>query len=168
MSIRPRRQGYESSCPWDDSSSLPGLESVPQRELDQPRRPRHTCDLAERTVSAADGFHVGHCRIRKVGVVPRVEKVGCEAQALALGDLEIPDQREVPVLLARAAESVAPKVSEARGAVVAVHQALGRVELQRRRLNESIGIQIAISDPAPDAAAAKRAAKRSSRRQAAR
>ena len=57
-------------------------------------------------------------RVGKIGVIPDVEEIRGEAQFLALGDTEILDQREIPVLLGGSAINVAAEVAEAGGAVV--------------------------------------------------
>src|SRR3989442_14170086 len=87
------------------------LERVPQRELNQPWRAngarylpegrilQDSIHTARRPRCALKAFDIGHCRIAKVGVVPNVEEVRGEAQTLVLADLEILDQRKVPVLL---------------------------------------------------------------------
>ena len=111
--------GARHAIPPQDLSAFPRLEGIPQGELDQTRCSDRTGNFAKRAVRS-DGFHVGDRRIAKVGVVPHVEKVRREAQVLPLGELEILNQREVPVLLAGAAERVSGKVAEARGAEVAV------------------------------------------------
>ena len=51
-----------------------------------------------------------------------LKKSVVKRSALPLGDLEILDQREVPVLLARAAERVASQVAEAGGAEVGIRE----------------------------------------------
>ena len=53
-------------------------------------------------------------------MVPDVEEVAGEAQALPLGELEVLDQREVPVLLRGTAEDVAAKIAKVGGAEIGV------------------------------------------------
>src|SRR5580765_664961 len=148
---------------------FPKLEGVPQRELDQPCSSHGTGDLAE-----VAPFHVRESWIGEVGVIPNVKEISSETQLLPLGELEVLDQREVPVLLARPTESVAPEVSEVCRAEVRVRKyrrirlirvALRRVQKQRRC--KSAGIQVAI-DSRSDASAAQRARERGPRRQTAR
>src|SRR5579859_3043325 len=119
-------QGHETPCPCDNLFALPGSEGVTQRELDQSRRSHRTGDLAE-----AAPFHVGERWIGEVGVIPNVKEIGSEPQLLPLGEPEVLDQREVPVLLVRPSESVAPEVSEAGGAEVGVAGALRRIQERR-------------------------------------
>src|SRR5713226_3403001 len=88
------------------------LECVPQRELNQPWRANGAGDLAKRTVRRSDTFDIGHCRVAEVRMVPDVEEVRGKPQTLTLGDLEILDQCEVPVLLRRAAKDVAPEIAK--------------------------------------------------------
>src|ERR1700755_2362458 len=112
-----------------------GLERVTQRELNQPRGPHGRENLSEWPIRsgisgtvAGNGFHVVDRRIREVDVIPDVKEVGGEPQALSLGDLDILDQREVPVLLERATVDVPAQVPEGRGAGKGrVGQAAGRV-----------------------------------------
>ena len=117
-------------CPYGRCFLACESESVPQRELNQPRRTDGTSDFAERTVRRRDGFDIGHCGIAKIGVVPDIEEIRGEAQALPLGDAEILDQREVPVLLRGATEDVAAKIAEAGGAKVGIDKALRWIELR--------------------------------------
>src|SRR5215470_3730717 len=76
-----------------------GSEGVTQRELDEPGRSHGGKDLSERGARAGAHFDVVDSRVREVGMVPDVEKVGAEAERVALGEVEVLDQREVPVLL---------------------------------------------------------------------
>src|SRR5579859_3481610 len=118
-------------------------EGVAQGELDQPGSTDGAGDFAEGAVGDADGFHVVDRGIAEVGVIPDIEEVGGEAQGLALGDVEIFDEREVPVLLAGTAEDVAAEIAEIGRAEVGVHGTLGRVE--QRRGGEGGGIQVAVN-----------------------
>ena len=60
-----------------------------------------------------DGFHIRHRRVGKIRVIPDVEKVGREPQRVLFGKLETLDEREIPVLLARAAIGIAAQVAKA-------------------------------------------------------
>src|SRR5271167_159718 len=126
---------------------LPRLEGIPQSELDEPRRSHRTGDLSE-----IAPFHVSESRIGEVCVIPNVKEIGSESQLLPLGNLEVLDQREVPVLLTRPSEGVASQVSEAGSAEIGIvyRIALGRVE--KRRRCERAEIQIAV-DPCADTSA---------------
>src|ERR1700722_17541370 len=101
-----KKRGAQNRAPRTNVTSCTArwLERVPQRELNQSRRTHGAGDLAERTVRRANALHVEERRVREVGVVPDVEEVRREAKRLPLGDLEILDQREVEVRLARSAE----------------------------------------------------------------
>lgn len=120
------------------------LEGIAQRELHQPRRARCSHNFAEGTVSRARQVRldVGYRGVGEVGVIPDVEEIGGEADLLALADVEILDQRRVPVLLERAAVKVATEVAEARGAEVGIACALRRI--QQWRWREGCGIQVSI------------------------
>src|SRR5579863_3688184 len=127
------------------------LERIAQGELDQARSADGAGDFAERTVRDADGFDVGDRGIAEVGVVPDVEEVGGKADGVALGQMEILDEREIPILLPRAAIDIAAEVAEGGGAEVGVGKD-GRVRLigvALRRIEKRSGgkggrIQIAI------------------------
>src|SRR5437899_6833898 len=118
------------------------LEGVPQRELNQPWRPngarylpegrilQDSIHTARRPRCALKAFDIGHGRVAKVRMVPDVEEVRGKPQTLTLGDLEILDQCEVPVLLRRAAKDVAPEIAKIGGAEVRIRQALCRIELR--------------------------------------
>src|SRR5579862_1445676 len=84
------------------------LESIPQRELNQTRRAHGLRDPRE----CRGIFHVGLRRIGEVRMVPDVEEVGRKAEGLPLAEVEILDEREIPVLLVRPAIDVATKVAE--------------------------------------------------------
>ena len=90
--------------------TLPDLERVAQRKLNQARHALGAGDYAE----IARAFHVRGHRVRKVGMVPDVEEVRREAQRLPLGQLEILDEREIPVLLERSAVDVAAQIRRNR------------------------------------------------------
>src|SRR5271154_6341891 len=109
------RRGHGRPAPCQELFLFRRLEGIPQRELDQSRCSHRTGDSAE--VAA---FHVGESRVGEVGVVPNVKEISSEPQFLPLGNLEVLDQREVPVLLPWSAEGVASQVSEAGGAEVGV------------------------------------------------
>jgi len=149
----PKKKGHQIRAPGCFVCAC-GLESVAQRELDQPRRPHGGCDLAE-----VAPFDVGERRVSEVGVVPDVEKVCREPQTLTFGKFEVFDQREIPVLLPRPAERVASKVSEAGCAEVGIGQALRRIQLRSKI--ESAAIQVAI-DSRADAPAGESARQRGS------
>src|SRR5437660_5419562 len=117
-----------------------GLEGVTQRELNQPRGPHGRENLSEWPIRSGipgtvvgNGFHVVDRRIREVDVIPDVKEVGGEPQTLPLRDLDILDQREVPVLLERATVDVPAQVSESSCAgKVWVGKATDRVGCGRR------------------------------------
>ncbi len=86
-------------------------------------------------------------------MIPDVKEVGGKPQALPLGEPEVFDQREIPVLLTGTAIGVAAKVAEAGGAEVGIGKdrriwligvALRRVK--KWRGGEGCRIQVAI-DP---------------------
>src|SRR5579863_4200631 len=102
-------QGQAPEClPLWDQITVRGLEGVPQRELNEPRRADGGKDSAE----GSRILHVGDRWIRKVRVVPNVEEVRCKAQLLPLGDFDVLEQREVPVLLMGTAIYIPAEVSE--------------------------------------------------------
>ncbi len=109
------------------------LERVAQRKLNQPRRSQGAGDFAERRArvdpvggasvharGAENCFHVVHRRIAEIGVIPHIKKVRSEPQTLPFRHFEIPDEREIPVLLVRATEYVSTEVAEVRGAKIRV------------------------------------------------
>src|SRR5205807_4903916 len=107
---------------WSQSFKL---ERVPQRELDQPRRAHGAGDFAERSGGQRlaggikrNALHVVDRWIAEVRVVPNVEEVGRKSQLLALGQLDILDQRKVPVLLVRSAKNIPAQIAEVCGAEV--------------------------------------------------
>src|SRR5438309_11657584 len=97
-----RRRG----CPCRRWSQSFELERVPQRELNQPRRAHGAGDFAERPgrkrlpgdLIVRNALNVVDRWIAEVRVVPNVEEVGRKSQLLALGQLDILDQRKVTVL----------------------------------------------------------------------
>src|ERR1700747_2534502 len=88
------------------------LEGIPQRELDQARRAHGAVDLAK----SPWVLEVSGCRISKVGVIPEIEEIGGEAQILALGQAEVLDEREIPILLERSAIDITTERAELRRA----------------------------------------------------
>ena len=78
------------------------LESVAERKLNQSWRAHGGENFAESRVR-----DVGKRRISKIRMVPDVEEIRSEAQLLALGDPEILEQREIPVLLEGSAVNIA-------------------------------------------------------------
>src|SRR5690242_6952936 len=135
-------------------------ERVPQRELNQPRRAYRRKYPAEWAAWRSRDFHVVYRWIRKVRVIPDIEEVGGKPQVLLFGDLEILDQREIPVLLVRSAVNVAAKISKESYYAVAPlgsgHERRGR-EIRR--------VQVAVVHPVLDASARQSCGKRSSRRE---
>lgn len=97
------------------------LEGVAERKLNQAR---HALGAGDYT-KVARAFDVGGNRVGKVYVVPDVEEIRGEADALALGNTEILDQREIPVLLFRTTVDIAAEVTEARGAEIGVRRSSG-------------------------------------------
>ena len=142
-----------------DLRVFPRLESIPQRELDQPRRSHRTGDSAE-----VAPFHVGESRIGEVRVIPDVKEIRSEPQLLPLGNLEVLDQREIPVLLSRPAECVAAQISETGSAEVGIVYRIALRRVKKRRRCERAEIQVAV-DPCPDASAGQSARKRGPGRQ---
>jgi hypothetical protein len=122
-----------------NACALLRLEGVPQRELDQPRCSHRTGDFAE--VAA---FHVSESRIGEVGVVPNVKEIRSEPQFLPLGNLEVLDHREVPVLLPWSAEGVASQISEAGRAEVGIVDGIAQARVEKRCRCERVEIQIAV------------------------
>ena len=135
------------------------LERIAQGELNKARSAHGAGDFTERTVRDADGLDVGDGGIAEVGVVPDVEEVGGKTDGVALGQLEILDEREIPILLRRAAVNVASEVAKSGGAEVGVGKdgrvrligvALGRIE--KRSGGERGRIQITVDALADTAA----------------
>ena len=60
-------------------------------------------------------------------MVPDIEEVRGEAEFLAFADLEILDQRSIPVLLERTVVEIAAKISETSGAVVRIGETLSGI-----------------------------------------
>src|ERR1700730_2465215 len=133
------------------------FEGVAQRARDQSRRAHGAGDFAERPgrkrlpsdLIMRNALHVVDRWIAEVRVVPNVEEVGRKSQLLPLGQLDILDQRKIPVLLVRSAENVPAQIAEVCGAEVTVRQALRRIE--QRRSGESVDVQIATIDAALNA-----------------
>ena len=157
------------------------LERVAQGELDQARSAHGASDFAERTVRDADGFHIVDGRVAEVGVVPNVKEVGGETDSVALGEMEILDEREVPILLRRAAINIAAEVAKSGGAEIGVGKdsrirligiALRRIEQRRSgecgRIQVTINalVDVAAGEAAGDGAAGSQLAAKSSRREA--
>ena len=126
------------------------LERVAQRELDETRVADRREDSAKRSAGqrlsrdriARDSHHVIDGRIGEIGVVPNVEEVGCKADLVALIDLKILDQREVPILLIRPAVDVATKVAKSRCAGIGIQEAPRLIG--RRRSGEVSRLQVAV------------------------
>jgi len=127
------------------------LEGVAQRELNQPRCAHGGNNFAKR----AGILHVRYSRTGKVYMIPNVKEVGSEAQAVALGDSEILDEGEIPVLLPGTAKNVAPEIPEVGGAEVRVVDALRRI--QQRSGGKGIQVKVPV-DACVDVAAGGRAA----------
>src|SRR5581483_11510548 len=97
--------------PW--LSFPPALEGITQRQLDQTRCTHRRRDLRKvRIINVL----LRKCRTGEIRVVPDVEEVGREPQRLSLGDGEVLNQREVPVLLMWAPVQVTSQRSKRRGA----------------------------------------------------
>src|SRR6267143_699361 len=135
---------------------LRGLERVTQRELDQPRR----AHCGKVSAEGSRILHIRDGRIRKVRVVPNVEEVRREPQLLPLGDLDVLEQREVPVLLVRTPIDIPAQVCEqCHYPITAVRGA----QLWIRR--EIVGIQVAIVNAAMNVTARCTRTERAPRRQ---
>src|ERR1700730_9833465 len=65
-------------------------------------------------------------------MIPDVEEIRGEAQLLAFGDMEILDQRKIPVLLEGSAINIAPQIAERRGAGIRIQCASSRVGGRRK------------------------------------
>ncbi len=77
--------------------------------MDETRRADGALDLAERTRV----LHVVAGRTRKIRVVPNIEEIRREAEALCFRQAEVLDQRKVPILLEGAAINVAVERAKA-------------------------------------------------------
>ena len=122
------------------------LEGIPQRELNQARSSNRGENFAERTVRDADGFNVVDRGIGEIRVVPDVEEVRRETQALTLGDREILDQREVPVLLERTTIDVAAEIAkDGDGSVPAICSTEQRSRSKINRVEISIEPAVNVS-----------------------
>src|SRR5882724_1219963 len=151
------------------------LERVPQRKLDQSRRAHSAGDFAKRPGRqwlAGNGIvwnalHVVDRRVAKVGVIPDVEEVGSEAQRLLLRQLDVFYQREIPVLLVRAAENVSAQIAEVRGAKVRVGEGVAQCWIKKRRGGERVDVQVSIVDAVLNAPRVDCAGKRAAGCQAA-
>ena len=91
------------------------LERVAQGELNQARGTHRRNDLPER----AGILYIINRGIGEVRVIPDVEKVRREPDILTLGDLEVLDEREVPVLLIRSTVDVAAQIAKRSDRAVA-------------------------------------------------
>src|SRR3989440_1421998 len=105
-------------------TDAPGSECVAQRKLYQSRRTHRADDFAEGTFGQGNRFDIIQGRIAEVCVIPDIEKVGCEAERLAFGELKILDKSEVPILLIGPPENIAAEIAEVGGAEITVRQAL--------------------------------------------
>src|SRR5256885_2263671 len=116
----------------------------------------HTAISDTNRLRIADGrFNIVDRRICEVRMVPNVEEISCEAEALPLRDLEILDEREVPVLLGRPAIDVPAEMAEWR------HRPIASVRrANERRRNEIGGVQVAVVHLIVKAAARESAADR--------
>ena len=92
------------------------LESPPQRELNQPRIAVRLQDLPKRTPR----LDIRHRGIAEVRVVPYVKEVRREAHVLPLPDLEMLQERHIPVLLKRPMINIASQISEPGRAEVGI------------------------------------------------
>src|SRR6201984_746069 len=132
--------------PW--LSSLATSERPSQRKLDQPGRAGGLRNSAKGT-GILDICLGG---IGEIRVIPDVEEIGRESKRLPLGDPEVLDEREVPVLLKRSVINIPPKISEISGAEAGVGNdgsvALVRVAqvwpVQQRGGGKVRGVQITI------------------------
>ena len=75
-------------------------------------------------------------------MVPQVKEVRREAHFLPLPDLEMLQERHIPILLERPVIEIAPQVPEARSAEIGIGNALCGLELWRWR--ERCRVQISI------------------------
>ena len=66
-------------------------------------------------------------------MVPDIEKVRCKSDILVFSEVEILDQREIPVLLVRTAVGVAPQVAKTSNAIVRIAGAVRANSLVRRK-----------------------------------
>ena len=113
MESKKKERALGCECPFRHKHSCK-LERVTQRELNQPRRTYSGSDFAK----SIGVFDVGLSWVCEVRVVPNVKEVSGEPKALPLCDLEVLEQRKVPVLLAWAAIDIASKVAEDGDAAV--------------------------------------------------
>ena len=113
------------------------------KHTDLAREQNFRTPTAAKTESAADfrwsarscrthdpSLNVRHRGIREVRVIPDVEEVRREPHVLALADLEVLQERNVPVLLEWPVVNVSSQVSESRCAIVRIRDALRRIDLR--------------------------------------
>src|SRR5689334_3922591 len=101
--------------------------TVIQTKLNQPRRYNSRCDLAEGRRST----DVDDARETEDRMVPQVENIHAEAQLVTFLDVEILEQREVPVLLEWTTERVAWHITKTGCARRAVRNETRRPEAVR-------------------------------------
>jgi hypothetical protein len=146
------------------------LERPAQGELDQARSSGSAANGAEWILAQASasyprevGLNICDTGGAKVGVVPQVEEIRRKAKLLAFADLEIFDQRKVPILLERALVEIAAEIAEAGSAKVGIGRTLRGIQLRRR--SKDRGVQITV-DALVDVAAGQTAGDGGSRRKA--
>ena len=117
----------------------------------------HTAISDTNRLRIADGgFNIADRRIGEVRVIPNVEEISREAEALPLRDLEILDEGEIPVLLVGSTIDVPAKIAERR------HRPIAAVRWANERGRHEIGgIQVAVVHLIVNAAARESAADRS-------
>lgn len=144
-------RAYPRSSTWAPHAKVrqdglvpgPRLESPPQRELDETRRANGLGNLPEcRRI-----LHIRLGRVGKVSVVPNVEEISRETQDLILRQLEILNEREVPVLLVRPPVDVPAEVTEVCAAEVRVRDRIARRRVEQRCGGEVICVQVAVEAP---------------------
>ncbi len=110
-------------------------ECPAQGKLDQARSSGRADNLAERI--RVRSWSAGPCQIllvigdqrsSEVRMIPQVKEVRSEAQVLSLGELEVLDEREIPVLLEGAAINISAEIAESSGAIVGIGRALGWIQ----------------------------------------
>ena len=120
---------------------LRSLERVPQLELDEARSADRALNLAE----GAEVLDVVRRRAGEIRVIPDVEEIRCKSEVLPFRQAEVLDQREIPILLERAAVDIAAERPEASSA-----SRIGRVKIgaadsiRLRGTHEIVDVQIAI------------------------
>jgi hypothetical protein len=71
-------------------------------------------------------------------MVPDVEEIGAEPHILPLSNLEVLQERHIPVLLEGAVVKVASQIAECRCAEIRIGSTIGRIDQRSRRERRGI------------------------------